>query len=187
MQEKEIKKGDCEPPTWKCFLFEILSDLKMRMVRWCIRLTRLALVCEVIRYHLVQVPTKSPKKVFQSAWYLSSDFCMYVYHSQVWDIYGRQVYSSQMHEHPILSLSWSPDGSLFAVGSFNTLRLCDNAGVRSCNDVQFDHHDRKTTLRRVSFSRPTPQSKCSTWSSQHELKNLKIERAKVGLEPNSIA
>ena len=27
----------------------------MRMVRWCIRLTRLTLVCEVIRYRLVQV------------------------------------------------------------------------------------------------------------------------------------
>lgn len=48
---------------------------------------------------------------------------------QVWDSFGRQLYSSQLHEHPILSLAWSPDGSLFAVGSFNTLRLCDNAGV----------------------------------------------------------
>ena len=27
----------------------------VRMVRWCIRLTRLTLVCEVVRYRLVQV------------------------------------------------------------------------------------------------------------------------------------
>ena len=36
----------------------------MRMVRWCIRLTRLTLVFEVIRHHLVQVPTKSQRKKF---------------------------------------------------------------------------------------------------------------------------
>ena len=32
------------------------------MVRWCIRLTRLTLVCEVIRYRLVQVQKKKKKK-----------------------------------------------------------------------------------------------------------------------------
>ena len=43
--------------------FEILSDLNQavpnhlahRWCRWCIRLTRLTLVCEVIQYRLVQV------------------------------------------------------------------------------------------------------------------------------------
>ena len=35
----------------------------MRMVRWCIRLTRLALVCEVIRYRLVQVRQNLKKKM----------------------------------------------------------------------------------------------------------------------------
>ena len=42
---------------------EILSDLnQMRMVRWCIRLTRLTLVSEVIRYRLVQVRQNLKKK-----------------------------------------------------------------------------------------------------------------------------
>ena len=50
---------------------------------------------------------------------------------KVWDGYGRQLYSSTSHHHPITSLSWSPDGQLFAVGSFNTIRLCDKAGVRA--------------------------------------------------------
>lgn len=47
---------------------------------------------------------------------------------KVWDSYGRAIYSSIVHEHPITSLSWSPDGELFAVGSYNTLRLCDKSG-----------------------------------------------------------
>ena len=34
----------------------------LRMVRWCIRLTRLTLVCEVIRYRLVQVRQNQKKK-----------------------------------------------------------------------------------------------------------------------------
>ena len=49
---------------------------------------------------------------------------------QVWDSYGRPLYSSQPHEHPITSVAWAPDGELFAVGSFHTLRLCDKTGVR---------------------------------------------------------
>lgn len=45
-------------------------------------------------------------------------------------MYGRQMYGSSPHEYPITSVAWTPDGSLFAVGSFNTLRLCDKTGVR---------------------------------------------------------
>uniref|UniRef100_A0A8C5YXR1 Intraflagellar transport protein 80 homolog n=1 Tax=Marmota marmota marmota TaxID=9994 RepID=A0A8C5YXR1_MARMA len=47
---------------------------------------------------------------------------------KVWDSYGRLLYSSQPHEHPITSVAWAPDGELFAVGSFHTLRLCDKTG-----------------------------------------------------------
>ncbi|XP_063236778.1 intraflagellar transport protein 80 homolog isoform X2 [Bacillus rossius redtenbacheri] len=47
---------------------------------------------------------------------------------KVWDTYGRQLYASPAHDHPVTALSWAPDGDLFAVGSFNTLRLCDRAG-----------------------------------------------------------
>ncbi|NXG08602.1 IFT80 protein, partial [Sakesphorus luctuosus] len=51
---------------------------------------------------------------------------------KVWDSFGRALYSSQPHGHPITSLAWAPDGQLFAVGSFNTLRLCDRAGWSYC-------------------------------------------------------
>lgn len=47
---------------------------------------------------------------------------------KVWDSYGRLLYSSPSHEYPITSVSWAPDGDLFAVGSFHTLRLCDKTG-----------------------------------------------------------
>ncbi|XP_044147988.1 intraflagellar transport protein 80 homolog [Bufo gargarizans] len=47
---------------------------------------------------------------------------------KVWDSYGRALFSSPSHEYPITSVSWAPDGELFAVGSFHTLRLCDKTG-----------------------------------------------------------
>lgn len=47
---------------------------------------------------------------------------------KIWDSYGRLMYSSSTHDYPITSVSWTPDGEQFAVGSFNTLRLCDRTG-----------------------------------------------------------
>eukprot|EP00744_Colponema_vietnamica_P004654 GILI01006912.1.p1 GENE.GILI01006912.1~~GILI01006912.1.p1 ORF type:complete len:758 (-),score=200.90 GILI01006912.1:92-2365(-) len=47
---------------------------------------------------------------------------------KVWDSYGRQLFSSAPLEHVITSVAWSPNGELFAVGSFNMLRLCDKTG-----------------------------------------------------------
>ncbi|XP_066565457.1 intraflagellar transport protein 80 homolog isoform X2 [Amia ocellicauda] len=53
-----------------------------------------------------------------------SEDCKY----KVWDSYGRLLYCSSSHDYPITSVAWAPDGELFAVGSFNTLRLCDKTG-----------------------------------------------------------
>ncbi|CAD5229738.1 unnamed protein product [Bursaphelenchus okinawaensis] len=47
---------------------------------------------------------------------------------RVFDSFGRPLYSSHQHNYPITSLAWNSDGELFAVGSFNVLRLCDRAG-----------------------------------------------------------
>ncbi|XP_061639072.1 intraflagellar transport protein 80 homolog isoform X2 [Phyllopteryx taeniolatus] len=47
---------------------------------------------------------------------------------KVWDSFGRLLYFSLSHDYPVTSLSWAPDGEVFAVGSFNTLRLCDKTG-----------------------------------------------------------
>ena len=56
--------------------------LFLRMVRCCIRLTRLTLVCEVIRYRLVQVRQNLKKKTFrvgspQSPFSISSSFILF--------------------------------------------------------------------------------------------------------------
>ncbi|KAK7882659.1 hypothetical protein WMY93_028833 [Mugilogobius chulae] len=47
---------------------------------------------------------------------------------KVWDSFGRLLYTSSSHDYPVTSLSWAPDGEVFAMGSFNTLRLCDKTG-----------------------------------------------------------
>lgn len=44
-----------------------------------------------------------------------------------------------LHEQPITSLAWSPSGELFAVGSFNTLRLCDNSGVSIKYNIELEN------------------------------------------------
>ena len=52
-----------------------------------------------------------------------------IYMVQVWDSYGRNLYTSVLHDSPIASLSWAPNGEMFAVGAFNAIRLCDRTGV----------------------------------------------------------
>ncbi|XP_018650441.1 putative wd40 repeat-containing [Schistosoma mansoni] len=54
----------------------------------------------------------------------ASEDCKY----KVWDSYGRLLYSSAPFEYPVTSISWSPDGQLFAVGSYATVVLCDKLG-----------------------------------------------------------
>ncbi|KAI6172849.1 Intraflagellar transport protein 80-like protein [Aphelenchoides besseyi] len=55
---------------------------------------------------------------------------------RVWDTFGRSLYASNPHSYPITSIAWNPDGELFAVGSFNVLRLCDKAGWSHSVDRQ---------------------------------------------------
>ena len=48
---------------------------------------------------------------------------------KVWDSHGRNLYTSSVFDYSITSVTWSPNGELFAVGSFNTLSVCDKTGV----------------------------------------------------------
>ena len=69
-----------------------------RMVRWCIRLTRLTLVCEVIRYRLVQV-RQNQKKTFrvggpQSPFSISSSFILsFVFNTSFLSQYKNKTFS----------------------------------------------------------------------------------------------
>jgi len=47
---------------------------------------------------------------------------------KVWDAFGRQLFQSLPFEFVVTTVSWSPNGELFAVGSFDILRLCDKTG-----------------------------------------------------------
>lgn len=60
------------------------------------------------------------------------------YNVKVWDSYGRLLYQSKPAETVITSVSWAPDGDTFAVGSFNSLRLCDKTGVCLINYYNYN-------------------------------------------------
>ncbi|XP_011632971.1 intraflagellar transport protein 80 homolog, partial [Pogonomyrmex barbatus] len=50
---------------------------------------------------------------------------------KVWDATGHQLYSSNVGDYPITAISWCySSGNYFAVGSFNTIKLCDKNGVK---------------------------------------------------------
>lgn len=74
---------------------------------------------------------------------------------RVFDAFGRPLYASVPHSYPITALAWSADGELFAVGSYNVLRLCDRAGVSP------------------GFAKPFILCVCIQWSHS-------IERQQVG-------
>ncbi|KNC54194.1 intraflagellar transport 80 [Thecamonas trahens ATCC 50062] len=47
---------------------------------------------------------------------------------KVWDAFGRPLYASSPFDHVVTSARWAPDGTVFAVGAFELLALCDAAG-----------------------------------------------------------
>jgi hypothetical protein len=49
-------------------------------------------------------------------------------HTQVWDTYGRLLYQGDPFDFAVTSVAWSPNGDLLAVGSQDTLQLCDRMG-----------------------------------------------------------
>lgn len=57
--------------------------------------------------------------------------CMY----KVWDSFGRQLFQSAPFEAVVTSVAWSSNGQVFAVGSYDVLRLCDKTGVRHVSVV----------------------------------------------------
>lgn len=54
---------------------------------------------------------------------------------KIWDAYGRLLFNSAPLDHVVTSIAWSPTGRQFAVGSFNTLKLCDRTGWSYCRET----------------------------------------------------
>lgn len=46
----------------------------------------------------------------------------------MWDGFGRLLYQSDPFDYAVTSVAWSPNGDLLAVGSQDTLQLCDRMG-----------------------------------------------------------
>ena len=59
------------------------------------------------------------------------------------------MYSSSAYDYPVTALAWSLDGELFAVGSHNTLRLCDRSGVSKLSHNTLRLYD-KSGVSKVS-------------------------------------
>eukprot|EP00928_Gymnodinium_smaydae_P032421 TRINITY_DN23485_c0_g1_i1.p1 TRINITY_DN23485_c0_g1~~TRINITY_DN23485_c0_g1_i1.p1 ORF type:complete len:759 (-),score=120.02 TRINITY_DN23485_c0_g1_i1:147-2423(-) len=54
---------------------------------------------------------------------------------KIWDSYGRLLFSSAPIDNVVTSLAWSPTGKYFAVGSFNSVKLCDRTGWSICREA----------------------------------------------------
>ncbi|CAG9566558.1 unnamed protein product [Danaus chrysippus] len=53
-------------------------------------------------------------------------------YSKIWDQFGQQISVSVKHDQPITSVSWSPAGDMFVIGSYNLIRLCNANGWSHC-------------------------------------------------------
>lgn len=47
---------------------------------------------------------------------------------KIWDQYGRNLFVSYSLNSVITSINWAPSGEYFAVGSYNSIRLCSKTG-----------------------------------------------------------
>ncbi|XP_045512277.1 intraflagellar transport protein 80 homolog isoform X1 [Pieris brassicae] len=55
-------------------------------------------------------------------------------YAKIWDTFGQQVSISVKHDQPLTSVTWSPTGNMFVLGSYNLIRLCDLNGRSYCLD-----------------------------------------------------
>jgi intraflagellar transport protein 80 len=53
----------------------------------------------------------------------------------IWDAYGRRLFTSAPLDHVVTAIAWSPTGKHFAVGSYNVLKLCDRTGWSYCRET----------------------------------------------------
>ena len=174
------------------FLFEILLDLNQvvpdhladkRMIRWCIRLTRLTFVCEVIRYRLVQVRQnlKKKKKKDLPGWRLTIAFLhLFLFHSllPLTSILSQNKNQSKTFfclVRAVKILGTGPDKLIYAC--LGGSHLVDSAPLTTCRlseaigSWSLQHAVRAQENRRIFFlhynflfARKTAGKKPQTWA-----------------------
>ena len=113
---------DWDPETWTQWTIEVAQvkvhhrPFSLKMARWCIRQAHLTLVCEVIRYHLVQVWQNLKKKKKKHWWSARHD-------SSLPSACGWQ-YQYAHHEFHDYMLTFT-SGKLFKITRTNAVSSCD--------------------------------------------------------------
>lgn len=70
---------------------------------------------------------------------------------KVWDSFGRCLFASGELEFPVTAARWSPSGEWFALGSFDSILLCDKMGWYVCQGNARRRGQLRTRLRLTSF------------------------------------
>jgi intraflagellar transport protein 80 len=60
---------------------------------------------------------------------------------KLWDGFGRLMFQSKPLEFAITSAAWSPNGELFAVGMYDSIRLCDRTGWTYSREQVLDRRE----------------------------------------------
>lgn len=97
-------------------------------------------------------------------------------YKQIWDAFGRLMYTSTPEDRPITAVSWSPDGQMLALGFFNGIRLCDGSGV-GCSVVFKADIKQQCFCSAFFFPRRLPIWKSSSVAASPSLRGRSTRRS----------
>lgn len=75
---------------------------------------------------------------------------------KIWDSYGRLLFQSPEMEYAVTCVSWSPSGDLLAVGTYNTITLCDRSGWTHCK-----HRIQSGSVINIAWTQDGTQCACA--------------------------
>eukprot|EP01012_Entosiphon_sulcatum_P005298 TRINITY_DN1232_c0_g1_i1.p2 TRINITY_DN1232_c0_g1~~TRINITY_DN1232_c0_g1_i1.p2 ORF type:complete len:816 (-),score=154.57 TRINITY_DN1232_c0_g1_i1:3038-5239(-) len=103
---------------------------------------------------------------------------------KVWDAYGRLLFTSAVLDYPVTSVAFSPDGEMYAVGSFNMIRICDKTGWSQCREMTNTNGRQTGSIFNISWTSDCTQLACAGGSGavcfgqlidrRYEYRNLMI-------------
>ena len=95
---------------------------------------------------------QSTQDCMQLCLYAHNPVCTLV-PSQVWDAFGSLLFASAPFERALCSAAWAPGGDTFAVGGFDCVVLCDQAG--------WAHSKVRQAKGQPCFALPVSQPACT--------------------------